>query len=59
MSRQSIEPDIERLRCDFNIKEEASMLAVDPMSGEELERTVTGFFKLKPATLAKLKSALK
>lgn len=36
-----------------------SELAVDPMSGEELERTVTGLFQLKPATLAKLKSALK
>lgn len=36
-----------------------SKLAVEPMSGEELERTVAGLFKLKPATLAKLKAVLK
>lgn len=36
-----------------------SKLGVDPMSGEELERTVAGLFKLKPATLAKLKAVLK
>lgn len=36
-----------------------SKLEVDPMSGEELERTVAGFFKLEPATLAKLKAVLR
>jgi hypothetical protein len=36
-----------------------SKLMVDPLSGEELERTVAGFFKLNPETLAKLKRVLK
>jgi len=36
-----------------------SRLLVDPLSGEELERTVAGFFKLNPETLAKLKRVLK
>ena len=34
-------------------------LEVDIMSGEELERTVAGFFKLTPDTLAKLKKVVK
>lgn len=36
-----------------------SKLLVEPLSGEEVERTVAGFFKLKPETLAKLKRVLK
>ena len=35
-----------------------SKLDIDPMTGEELERTVAGLFKLSPALVAKLKEAL-
>ena len=35
-----------------------SKLDVDPMTGEELEKTVHGLFKLNPAVVAKLKEAL-
>lgn len=34
-------------------------LAVDPMSGEELEKTVASFFKLGPRVVAKLEQILK
>lgn len=44
---------------DFLADAKKSKLEVDPMDGEELERTVRGFFKLKPATLARLKAVLK
>lgn len=44
---------------DFLADATKSRLEVDPMSGEELERTVGGFFKLSPATLARLKNVLK
>lgn len=44
---------------DFLADAEKSKLEVEPMSGEELERTVTGFFKLKPTTLTRLKAVLK
>jgi tripartite-type tricarboxylate transporter receptor subunit TctC len=35
-----------------------SKLDIDPMTGEELERTVHGLFRLSPAIVAKLKEAL-
>jgi tripartite-type tricarboxylate transporter receptor subunit TctC len=35
-----------------------SKLDIDPMSGEELEKTVHGLFKLSPTIVAKLKEAL-
>jgi len=36
-----------------------SKLDLDPLTGEELERTVVGLLKMSPATLAKLKQVLK
>lgn len=36
-----------------------SSLDLDPLIGEELERTVAGLFKLSPSTVAKLKEILK
>lgn len=36
-----------------------SKLDLDPLTGEELERTVAGLLKISPATLAKLKEVLK
>ena len=44
---------------DFLADADKSKLEVNPMSGEELERTVVSFFKLKPATLTRLKAVLK
>jgi len=44
---------------DFKADAKKSKLDVEPMSGEELAKTVAGLFKLKPALLAKLKEALK
>lgn len=44
---------------EFLADVDRSKLAVDPMSGEELEQTVAGLFRLNPATLAKLKAVLK
>ena len=34
-------------------------LDIDPMSGEELERTIHGLFKLDPVFIARLKEILK
>jgi hypothetical protein len=36
-----------------------SKLDIDPLTGEELEKTVAGLLKTSPATLAKLKEVLK
>jgi len=36
-----------------------SNLEIDPVSGEELERLIDGFFKLEPTLLTKLKEVLK
>ena len=36
-----------------------SKLDLDPLTGEELERTVAGLLKISSATLAKLKEVLK
>ena len=33
-------------------------LTVDPMSGEELEKTIASFFKLEPTVLARFKEIL-
>lgn len=38
---------------------EKSKLDLDPLTGEEMERTVAGLFKLEPSLVAKLKDALK
>ena len=44
---------------DFKADAKKSKLDVEPMTGEELAKTVAGLFKLRPALLAKLKEALK
>ncbi|MDP3768940.1 MAG: tripartite tricarboxylate transporter substrate-binding protein [Dehalococcoidia bacterium] len=44
---------------EFLQEAQKTKLEVDPMSGEELERTVHALFKLDPAFLAKLKEILK
>lgn len=43
---------------EFLADAEKSKLDIEPMSGDELERTVTGLFKLNPTVVAKLKDAL-
>ncbi|HWP59321.1 MAG TPA: tripartite tricarboxylate transporter substrate-binding protein [Candidatus Acidoferrales bacterium] len=43
---------------EFLADAEKSNLDIEPMSGEELEKTVTGLFKLNPALVAKLKEAV-
>lgn len=44
---------------EFLTEAQKTKLDVEPMSGEELERTVRGLFKLEPAFVAKLKDILK
>jgi tripartite-type tricarboxylate transporter receptor subunit TctC len=44
---------------EFMADAKKSKLDVEPMSGEELAKTVGGLFKLSPALMAKLKEALK
>lgn len=44
---------------DFRADAKKSKLDIEPMSGEELAKTVAGLFKLSPASVAKLKEALK
>jgi tripartite-type tricarboxylate transporter receptor subunit TctC len=44
---------------EFLLDAQKAKLDVGPMTGEELERTVHGLFKLDPAFLAKLKNLLK
>jgi hypothetical protein len=44
---------------DFKADAKKSKLDVEPMSGEELAKTVARLFKLKPTLMAKLKEALK
>jgi len=44
---------------EFLTDAQKAKLEVDPMTGEELERTVHGLFKLDPVFLAKLKDILK
>ncbi len=43
----------------FMAEAKKSNLEIDPVSGEELERLIEGFFKLEPTLLAKLKEVLK
>ena len=43
----------------FVAEAKKSNLDVDPVSGEELERLIEGFFKLEPTLLAKFKDVLK
>jgi len=43
----------------FVAEAKKSNLDVDPVSGEELERLIEGFFKLEPTLLVKLKEVLK
>lgn len=43
----------------FHADAEKSKLDLDPLTGEELERTVAGLFKLEPPLVAKLKEILK
>jgi tripartite-type tricarboxylate transporter receptor subunit TctC len=44
---------------DFQAEAQKTKLDIEPMSGEELERTVHGLFKLDPAFVARLKDILK
>ena len=44
---------------DFRADAKKSKLDVEPMSGEELAKTVAGLFKLSPAVVSKLREALK
>jgi tripartite-type tricarboxylate transporter receptor subunit TctC len=43
----------------FVAEAKKSNLDIDPVSGEELERLIEGFFKLEPTVLGKLKEVLK
>jgi len=43
---------------EFLADAEKSKLAIDPMTGEELEKIVTRFLKLEPALVTKLKEIL-
>jgi tripartite-type tricarboxylate transporter receptor subunit TctC len=43
---------------EFLADAEKSKLDIEPMSGEELEKTVLGLFKLSPSLIGKLKEAL-
>ena len=43
---------------EFLADAKKSNLDFDPLTGEEVERTVTGLFKLDPALVAKLKDVL-
>ena len=43
---------------EFLADAEKSKLDIEPMTGEDLEKTVTGLFKLSPSVIAKLKEAL-
>jgi len=36
----------------------ASMMEIDPVTGDEMESGFTGFYEMKPETLAKLKEIL-
>jgi tripartite-type tricarboxylate transporter receptor subunit TctC len=44
---------------DFRSDAKKSKLDIDPLTGEELEKTVAGLLKVSPGTLAKLKEILK
>jgi tripartite-type tricarboxylate transporter receptor subunit TctC len=44
---------------EFQTEAQKTKLDIEPMSGEELERTVHGLFKLDPAFVARLKEILK
>jgi len=44
---------------EFLADAKKSRLDVDPLAGEEMEKTVAGFFKLNPSLVAKLKEVLK
>jgi hypothetical protein len=35
-----------------------SMLAIDPVSGEEMEKIIAGLFRLEPSLVSKLKTIL-
>ena len=43
----------------FLAEAERSKLEIDPLTAEEVERAVSGFFKLSPAVVTKLKEVLK
>lgn len=44
---------------DFVQDAKKSRLEIEPMSGEELEKTASGLFKLSPTIVARLKEILK
>ena len=44
---------------EFNAEMEKSKLPVDPVSGSEVEKIISGFFKLDSGLVAKLKETLK
>jgi tripartite-type tricarboxylate transporter receptor subunit TctC len=43
---------------DFLAEAKKAMLAIDPVSGEEVERIIAGLFKLEPSLVSKLKTIL-
>jgi tripartite-type tricarboxylate transporter receptor subunit TctC len=45
--------------AEFIADTKKSKLGIDPMTGDELEKTVSGLFKLAPGVVSKLKDVLK
>ena len=45
--------------AEFIADTKKSKLGIDPMTGDELEKTIGRLFKLSPAVVAKLKDVLK
>lgn len=43
---------------EFLADAKKSMLAIDPVSGEEAEKIIAGLFKLEPSLVSKLKTVL-
>jgi hypothetical protein len=43
---------------EFLADAKKSMLAIDPISGEEVENIIAGLFKLEPSLISKLKTIL-
>ena len=44
--------------ADFVTEMKKSNFAIDPLPGEQVEKIITGFFKLPPAQMARLKEVL-
>jgi hypothetical protein len=44
--------------ADFVTEMKKSNFAIDPLPGDQVEKIITGFFKLPPAQVARLKEVL-